>query len=271
MIGKTDLVGDRDPGFEQSGEKFLRIADAGKGEDRPIADRSDHCGVGHEAGVEYGEASAFRGLDHGGRSLRRTDDDDRMRMFQLRRERRPQRSGRDHEAVADAAAAVDQNNRKVLGQGRILKAVIHDDHGRAVAMRGFGAGDAIAGHDGRREPRQKQRLVADGRRRMARSFDAHRSGQAPAIAAGQKIRPFVRGEQHAPDLDRSRGFAGAADRQVAETNHRYAGPTPGRAQAHCRRDAVGAGKKLEPPAAAVGIPPEGRFAHQGLILAAAIA
>ena len=76
-------------------------------------------------------------------------------------ERCPQRAGRNDAAVADAAAAVDQKDGKILYQRRILEAVVHDDDAGAGGSRHAGAGDAVAGDDGGRKARQHQRLVAD--------------------------------------------------------------------------------------------------------------
>ena len=48
----------------------------------------------------------------GGRPI----DDDRSRQSELEPERRPQRAGRYDQAIAEAADAVDHDDRKVLGQ-----------------------------------------------------------------------------------------------------------------------------------------------------------
>jgi hypothetical protein len=54
----------------------------------------------------------------------------------LHAERRTHRAGRDHPAVADAAARVDDEHRSVLGERRILEAVVHHDHAGAGYDRG---------------------------------------------------------------------------------------------------------------------------------------
>ena len=90
----------------------------------------------------------------------RPDHDQRMGARELRGERRPQRTSRDHPAIADGAPGVDDEHRKVLGERGILEAVIHDDDARAGSDCHAGAADAIARHDGRRDARQQKRLVA---------------------------------------------------------------------------------------------------------------
>ena len=76
----------------------------------------------------------------------------------------------------------------------------------------------------------------------------------------------MRGEEQAADLKRSRCLACAADREIAEANHRHTGGPSRRAHPERCRNSVDAGERAEPPAAAIRVPPEGRFAHQGLIL-----
>ena len=90
------------------------------------------------------------------------DHQQRVDALELRIERRAQRPGRKHHAVADAAprhrprAIVE-----IFCQRRILQAVVHHDDVGACASRGLRAGDAVARHDRRRGLREQQRLVAD--------------------------------------------------------------------------------------------------------------
>ena len=102
-----------------------------------------------------------------GCAVGRTDDDHRLCAIKLQAERRPQRTSRDDVAVADAAAAVDDNDAEVLGKRGVLQAVVHHHDARAGELREFRAGDAVARHDGGREPCQQQRLIADVARRGA--------------------------------------------------------------------------------------------------------
>ena len=109
--------------------------------------------------------------DRGGAG-RRPDDDERLRLRDLRFQRRSQRTRRNDAAVADAAAAIDEQDREILGERRVLKPVVHDDDVRAGEPRGFCARHAVARDDGRRKARQEQRLVTDGGGRMDSRIDA---------------------------------------------------------------------------------------------------
>src|SRR6516165_237488 len=126
--------------------------------------------------MDYRDVVALRAFDDRRRSGRRPATDNGVRDLNLGLERRPQRTGRDNAAVADAAAAVNKQDREILGQRRILKPVVHDDDGRTVLSRSFGPRHAIARYDSWGEARQQERLVADGRRSMPSRIDAHRAG-----------------------------------------------------------------------------------------------
>src|SRR6476661_4272603 len=110
MVREAHLFADRDPCFEERCEKLRGIADTGKSQNRPIAKRRDHGCVGLKARVEYRDAVALRALDHRRCSVRRADDDDGVCTFDLSLERSPQWTARDNLAVADAAAAVNQQD-----------------------------------------------------------------------------------------------------------------------------------------------------------------
>ena len=90
-----------------------------------------------------------------------SDHEQRIRAAELALKRRPQRPRREHHAVADAAAAIDHQDRTVFAQTRILETVVHHDRARARGARSFGAGGTVARHDRRRVSREQQRLVAD--------------------------------------------------------------------------------------------------------------
>ena len=63
-------------------------------------------------------------------------------------------------------ASVDDQHGEILGERRILEAVVHDDDARARCASQPRARDAVARDDGRRDAREQQRLVADIGRRM---------------------------------------------------------------------------------------------------------
>ena len=63
------------------------------------------------------------------------DHDQRVGARELRRQRRAQGTCGEHVAVADAALAVDHDQRGILGDRRILKTVIHQDDAGALRFR----------------------------------------------------------------------------------------------------------------------------------------
>jgi len=189
-----------------------------------------------------------------------TDDEERLRMIELDAERRPQRTGRNDVAVADAAAAIEEDDREILLERGILQPVVHHDDAGAGELREFRAGDAVARDDGRSETSQQQRFVADLRGVVDRRIDAHRAGKPSAVAAAEEEWPLARREEEMGDRKRSRRLAGAADGEVAEANHRHTGAAAVRLHAHGRHRAIDRGQGRE-QAACAGSPPEGRLAQ----------
>ena len=125
------------------------------------AERRQRAALGFEAPVEDPYVVTARNLEERCGIGRRADREKGLRARHLHIERRAQGTGRNQPAVADAAAAVDHEDRQILDQRRILKAVVHHDDGGAIASRHRCARDALARHDGGCEPRQEERLVAD--------------------------------------------------------------------------------------------------------------
>ena len=93
-------------------------------------------------------------------------DDDGVGQLELELERRPQRACRHHQAVAEAAAAVDDGDRQVLGQCRVLQAVVHDDDGHGMRPDLDGARTAAGGR-GQPASARPWRAAAPRRRRRA--------------------------------------------------------------------------------------------------------
>ena len=81
--------------------------------------------------------------------------------------------------------------REVLGEGRVLQAVVHDHDARPALRRKRGTGRTVAGDDRGSGAGQEQGLVADVRGRVAARVDQDRSGEAPAIAPGEKGRALA--------------------------------------------------------------------------------
>ena len=157
------------------------------------------------------------------RAVALADDQQRVGALKLRVERRAQRPGREHAAIADAAAAVDHGHGEILGERAVLQAVVHDDDAGALRLRQRGAGDAVARDDGRRRAREQQRLVADLGRAVRVRLDPFRSGDAAAIAAGEEEHVLAGRGQHLRDGDGGRRLAGAAEGEIADADDRHAG------------------------------------------------
>ena len=186
----------------------------------------------HGVGVRYQPAMKHRSRagfvdevlrDHTLRSGIVADHQQRVGALHLRGERRAQRPSRKDATIADAAPAVDHGDGPILGERRILQAVIHDHDGRALGFRQRGAGDAVAGNNGRRRARQQQGFVADQAGRIGVGVDALWHGVAAAIAARQAERRFAGLAQQRHQHHGGRRLAGAAECEIADAQHRYAG------------------------------------------------
>ncbi len=84
-----------------------------------------------------------------------------------------------------------------------------------------GAFDAARAYDGRRDAREKQRLVADIRCGVRRRIDAQRlhvSSVPPAVAAAQKNGRFSLRNQQFGDSDRGRRLARPAGNEIANAD-----------------------------------------------------
>ncbi len=98
-----------------------------------------------------------------------------------------QRPGRYQAAVAEPVFGVDDEERQVLRDPRVLKPVIeHDDLG-AGRRGGAAPGGPVTRDPARPASRQQQRLVADGKSIVTGRIDPHRPGEPPAIAACNRM------------------------------------------------------------------------------------
>ena len=135
-----------------------------------------------------------------GRSDRRraaADDQERGGAIELRSERRAQRPGRQHAAVADAArdrprGSTDPSRATGFWNPSSITMTLAP---RSLARR------APATRFARDDRRARRARAAAARRRPARrvcaALDRHRSGKPPAIAARQEHRPLAGRDQHA--------------------------------------------------------------------------
>ncbi len=189
MVGKA-AGGDLCAGGRQRREELFRPPDAGEGKHTPALQSAAAAGSGS------GRAR-MRGLP--ARSVSRATASppapspitSAVGARPLRGKRRAQRSGREAQAVADARLAVDDGDRQILGERRVLQAVVHDDDARAARD-----GEPRAGRAGRARRRSGRRARAGAARRRRRRavagrVDQNRPGEAAAIAAGEEERALA--------------------------------------------------------------------------------
>ena len=226
MIGEARAPPRLDARAAQRREEFFRIADAGEGQHPAVpCSAASAGGIGLEPCREKpaGRARARRRP----LSLRAAA---RSRAARAARascaERRAQRAGRKHAAVADAAAAIDHRDRESLCSDgfcrpssitMMLAPAARAAAAPATRSRATIVGAARASSSGS-SPTSAARCV--------RRVDPHRARRAAAIAAAQKERPLAGGRQQPRDRDRGRRLAGAAEREIADADDRNAGARP---------------------------------------------
>ena len=219
MIRKAPRDGHRHTGIRKRCKKFFRIADPCEGKYPPATERCDELWIRPQVRPQDGKIVSARLLDNAAGAQWRANQQQGVRTGELRRERRPQRPPRDHTAITDAAALVDDKEGKVLMERRVLESIVHYDDACA-RRRPARSREAGAGHDRARDTRQKERLVADLSGMLMRRIDFDRSGEGAAVAPGQEHRPLARLLQDARHGQCGRGLAGAAYGRIAHADHR---------------------------------------------------
>ena len=177
MIGKRTRHDNLGPDPPQAGEKLGWTADSGECCHPNAAEPG--CVYRHKAGAQD---RPFRHA-HRFRRFAVADQNNRVRPRQAGPDRFAQWSGRNEAAIAESVFGVDDDERQVLGDPRVLKPVVeHDDFG--AGSRCFAAsGGPVARDPARPALRQQQRFVAHGHGVVPHRIDAHRSGEPSAIAA----------------------------------------------------------------------------------------
>lgn len=176
MVGKARPVRYLNAGGGERCEKLFRIGNACEGQDLALTDRFDDGPIRFEPAVKKGNPAPLGKLDDAGGAVRRSDHDQRLGAIELQFQGSAQRSGGNDAAIADAAAAIDENDAQVLGKRRILKTVIHDDNARSGGTCECRSSDAVTRDDGGCEPRQQHRFIADIGGPVQRRVDAQRAG-----------------------------------------------------------------------------------------------
>ena len=264
MIGKAAPARDHHAGGLKRREELFRPPDAGEGKHAPALQARGGVGLGPERRPQHRFAARRGGARDRRAGVAVADEDERVGERPLRRKRRPQRSARQAEPVADPRLAVDDGERQILAQRRVLQAVVHDDDAGAARSAEARAGGPVARDHGRRHPGEEQRLVADIGRAVPGRVDQNRAGEPAAIAAAEEGGRGAELLQHAREGERGRRLAGAAGREVADADHRHRRPFA-RAPHPPRRDPAVQGrcraKQLRDEGRSRGAP-EGRRAHQ---------
>src|SRR5262249_52919515 len=114
-----------------------------------------------------------------------------MGAGELSIERRPQWASWKDLAVAETAAAIDHQHRKVFVQGGMRKAVTHPDATGAGGVRSLPPRDAVM-RDARRCHRgEQERLVAHVGGAIPVGCKKKGAARAPAVATAQECGPLA--------------------------------------------------------------------------------
>ena len=146
--------------------EFFRRRDSSEGNDGEHAEPAFVLARNH-ARLQHWLATCREGLLERRRVAAGADDDQSIGAGDLGIERRAQGARRHHQPIADAKPCIDHDQRQVLGETRILEAVIHDDGGRIGVLDRLGARRTVCRDHGRRDLREQQRLVSHLRRAIA--------------------------------------------------------------------------------------------------------
>mmetsp|Transcript_5778 Transcript_5778/g.17368 ORF Transcript_5778/g.17368 Transcript_5778/m.17368 type:complete len:284 (-) Transcript_5778:78-929(-) len=123
-------------------------------------------------------------------------------------------AGRQHSTVPEQMLRVDDEEREVAVQGRVLQTVVHQqDRGRRRARAGGGgARPPVGAYPRRRGAREQPRLVADPRGGVHLRRDAQRAALGAAVAAREdvgRVRPW-RPQEPLGECEHQRRLARAA-------------------------------------------------------------
>ena len=193
----------------QRGGEFLGPSDAGKGEHR-FACKS--FAIGLQTGAQQ-RTFIFAQI---GRTV--ANQNDGIGAGQALRHRLAQRARRNLIAVAETGFRIHHDQRQVLGDRKILMAVIHDDDGGAFFFRQPRPGGTVARHDGGGGARQQQGFIAHHRGAVAARSQS-RAAFAATITAGEEIGFVTACAQHLGKGDGDGSLAAAAGGEIADTDH----------------------------------------------------
>ena len=135
MVGKGLALRDRDAGLRDGCEKFLRIADAGEGENLARFQRRDRGRIGHQPAVENRQSARRGGNDIARGFPSPTTSSASVRASCAASGARKGPAGNTR-ALPMPRRPSTTAMREILGERGVLQAVVHDDDagaGRAAA------------------------------------------------------------------------------------------------------------------------------------------
>ena len=112
-------------------------------------------------------------------------------MWDLSFHRRAQRACRNTKTVANAHNAIDNGDRKILGQCRILQSIIQQQHSRALLTGKRSTGDTVPRHNRWHMGRQKKGLIAALMRGMAQWINEDGATEFTAVPPADHKRPLA--------------------------------------------------------------------------------
>lgn len=129
------------------------------------------------------------------------------------------------EAVTDAKPSIDDGDRQVLDDGRVLQPIIENRAGRPDLKRAVDRRHPVWTDKGLAAPRQQQGFIADFLGQMTIRIDAETGRrQGTAIAARHKSRLETKVFEHIIDRKRGWGFSRSAGDEIADAT---TGSAPG--------------------------------------------
>ena len=131
-------------------------------------------------------------------------------------------TGREHTAIAKAVTAINHQKADGFGQGRVLKAVIHDQNSGTGSRGCLRRCRAVAANPGRGMPGQDQGLVPNHLDFVMACINTQWATYGAAIPSGEDMRVPVGKPLH--EIDADLRFAGTADYRIADTDDRNESP-----------------------------------------------
>ena len=242
-------------GFQRRDE-FLGPPDAGKGEDALSSQRAgiglqprpqDRAGITAKIGIAI------------------THQNDRIGAGQSLSYGLPQRTCRDHPAIAEAGLRIHHHQRQRFLQREILMAVIHHQRVGIFLRRQLGPRGAVLGHHCWGCAHQQQGLVAHHRRTVGARHQCW-ALFAAAIATRQEERLAAARAQGGCKGNGDGRLAAAARRQVAYADHGQAGVgRPGETRLQRNAGAIQKAQRRQQRRQRPATLPEIRCAHRAAL------